>query len=819
MPEPGRINRLHQRGARCNTRTYYPTPEPSAGSSGGRDESPITPVGLEARQREQTGEIIEQLAGDEHDLPPPFSVPELYRTAASVGISVWEPEVKDRFTARILDQLNYEWDPVAQSFVPVVGEAVIDAIKTAADTILPALNSELPQPLRRRLEDWCELHGFDTLEHTAVQTIIARHAVLSVLLQATLYERQRKRHTWPSLDTTPQNALRQIEERTGHRKFEACVLDDVVRLFEAADLGAVLDGRHRVLYSSQPAESIGRLYEALLPSEYRRTIGQHRTPPKNGCLMQTWATSGGDAVLDPGMGAGGLSTPFHPRWDVSTDPGDITGIDRSPIAARMGITAQTLARQATTAQLTDFLDLTPGDLDHDVDAVVCNPPYTRYQELPAKYRTECNAQAEARTGLEIPGTSPLYAYFLYHLKQFLDPGDRTAVLIPHAFLARAYGTPLKRFLLREFHMKALLMFDPNTESAFENAQTTELILFLEARSESEETDVTRFIRVDEKQDVPTLVDVVRNGEKGGPDWGVVHCVEQADLDPVQKWDRLFAPIDVETSPRLTPLSELADVRRGLQTGENDFFCLTQADIDAWGIEPRFLARMVPKPEYVDGYDVCSDDWEHYCDDDRPTRLIYHTDPVEGVPATSYDDETGRADWSKASTTEEPEFSVVEYLRHGLHEHKTLSTRSTVHLREPWYCVERGDVAPILITPMSRSGIRFLLNDTNARHLNSYYGVYPDPTIGRTGQKALLAYLNSTFVNKIVSQEQHTLSGGLKKIEPGDARDISVIDPRELPDTVVTTLADSFDDLREAARRNENKELIINRINSVLEREL
>jgi hypothetical protein len=121
--------------------------------------------------------------------------------------------------------------------------------------------------------------------------------------------------------------------------------------------------------------------------------------------------------------------------------------------------------------------------------------------------------------------------------------------------------------------------------------------------------------------------------------------------------------------------------------------------------------------------------------------------------------------------------------------------------------------------MSRSGFRFLLNASNARHLNSYYGVYPDPAIGRTGQKALLAYLNSSFVNKIVSREQHTLSGGLKKIEPGDAKDIPVIDPRELPDTAVSALADSFDDLREAARQDEDEKTIINRIDSVLEREL
>lgn len=54
---------------------------------------------------------------------------------------------------------------------------------------------------------------------------------------------------------------------------------------------------------------------------------------------------------------------------------------------------------------------------------------------------------------------------------------------------------------------------------------------------------------------------------------------------------------------------------------------------------------------------------------------------------------------------------------------------------------------------------------------------------------------------------------------GDAKHIPVIDPREFPDTVVSTLADYFDNLREAARRNEDEEPIISRIDSALEPEL
>ena len=229
--------------------------------------------------------------------------------------------------------------------------------------------------------------------------------------------------------------------------------------------------------------------------------------------------------------------------------------------------------------------------------------------------------------------------------------------------------------------------------------------------------------------------------------------------------------------------------------------------------------MVPPPRFVDGYDVRSDDWTKYNEQGRPTWLLYYVDSVEDVPETTYDEEAECADWCESSISTKSASSVVEYLRHGLSDHETLQTRTTVHTRDPWYRVERGDTAPILIAPMTRSKVRVLLNGTDARHLNSYYGIYPESTIGRPEQKALLAYLNSGFVDSIVSRHQRTLAGGLDKLEPGDVKKLPVIDPRELADEVVDTLAACFDDLREAARRGEDRAAIIDRIDTVLQREL
>lgn len=56
-----------------------------------------------------------------------------------------------------------------------------------------------------------------------------------------------------------------------------------------------------------------------------------------------------------------------------------------------------------------------------------------------------------------------------------------ALLTPQNWLVTKYGESLKQFLLDEFDVKALVQFDPAGEQLFETAQTTALIVFLEAK--------------------------------------------------------------------------------------------------------------------------------------------------------------------------------------------------------------------------------------------------------------------------------------------------------------------------------------------------
>ena len=114
--------------------------------------------------------------------------------------------------------------------MPVVTDELIEDIQRAAGTITPAFDTKLSESLHKRLQEWCELHGIGSIETGAVQRTVARHAVLSVLLKATMYEWYRCHGVVPPLSNPVQQAFHNARKQTGDRAFDPFVLDHVAEL-------------------------------------------------------------------------------------------------------------------------------------------------------------------------------------------------------------------------------------------------------------------------------------------------------------------------------------------------------------------------------------------------------------------------------------------------------------------------------------------------------------------------------------------------------------------------------------------------------------
>lgn len=708
--------------------------------------------------------------------------------------------------------------PESQLHSSIDDQALIEVLENAAQTITPALD-DLPTPLQERLEEWSALHGFDRIDETTAQRVVAQQAAFNLLLQTTLYEWHHQNGNLPALTTGTREALHHASEQTGNPAFEHYVLDELAWLGDAAALERVVNERYRLLRSAQPAVDIGRLYAALLPPETRRLLGQYRSPQRLGQVMRQWAITPGETLLDPGMGAGVLSAPASPDCEELSNPTHVLGIDRSQLAVRMGTTALTLSSQSHETRATDFLSLSVNELPTAVDAIVCNPPYTSREDLSSDAVETLNAQAEATTGLDIDTRSPLYTYFLYHSRQFLAPGDRAAFLTPQSYLACQYGESVKQFLLKHFAIKAVVLFDPAGEQVFDDAQTTGLLTFLEARDEQAPTDCTQFIRIDEMRDLSVVQTALQGGQQGQTEWGFINSVDQSQLDPGDNWQAQFHPTETETS-HLPSLAEFVSVKRGPTTGSVDFFCLSQDDVDDLGIDEQHLSRLVRWGRDIHGYDYQERDWEDARANGNDVWLL-DSDELENVPDAIETFKTqlcyGTTQPDDLDNTTDTQSALLRYLQAGVTEFG-LNETAAVKNRTPWYRPDRRPPARVLVQPSSRDGFKFILNETAVKHTNALYGFY-DITVSETELKALLAYLNSNVVNDVFRSHSHTRAGGFGKIEPNTLERVPVIDPREMTADTVSTLADQFDELRQTARHDGDWNAIIQQIDTVLRRTL
>lgn len=701
-------------------------------------------------------------------------------------------------------------------------------LDTAADVIYQELCEDLNQDLQNRVDEWCELHGLDRLD-TPLR-IVARQAAFNTLLKATLYEHYHQREVLPGLNTNVRTALQTAQETTNDPAFGEYVLDDVAWLANADDLEELIEARHHLNSSDEPAEEIGRLFESLVPQESRRKLGQFRTPPTIADLMASWIIDNGtETVLDPGMGAGALSAASYRQKQQKSEHAylaDIYGVDLNELALVMGATSLTLLNHGGphNLQTGDFLEFDPDDVDGQIDAVISNPPYSRHHELSEEYKKRVNSRVEAELGRDVSALSPMYAYFYYHSTKFLSPDGRMSFITPSEFLETSYGESLKQYLVDEFDIKALVLFDRDESSKFDEVMTTSLVSFLEKpSSEGDADELTRIVRVDGEPSEETLLDAINGDVEGETEWGFINAFRQDDLEAEDKWTSLFDPLDIDTSG-LTELSELATVNRGIATGKNDYFCLTQNEVEEWNIDETYLSKIVRNSRSVPGYDYTDEDWEQEREEGGEVWVLYHLKELDAdeINQAMPDEAEGNATLTAyADESSEPNETpgVVEYLQHGMSDEVEAHSGYLARKRSPWFVVDRRDPPPILVTYMSRGGSRFIRNETDARNLSNLHGIYFNVDITETEMKALLAYLNSEFASEVVRRSGRTYSSGMDKIEPNEMEGVPVLDPRGLTDETVQELAELFDQLQEAARNDNDVDSVIRRIDERLENEL
>ncbi len=381
------------------------------------------------------------------------------------------------------------------------------------------------------------------------------------------------------------------------------------------------------------------------------------------------------------------------------------------------------------------IELYEGDYLADIterkyDGVICNPPYNKFQKIPK--RKEYISNFKENFGIDMSGYCNLCVYFLIKSLNELKKNGKCAYIMPYEFLNTGYGTEIKRFMLNDRRLKTIYRINYNI-NLFDDATTTSCIILFDGAKHNS----VNFITVNCVEEL--FGDEFKNSES--------HSF--GELDPKEKWNIYFESRKSQYK-NLVMFKNIGRVSRGIATGNNDFFCLSQADMKDRKISKHSTVRCITKS--ADVTKAVFTEWE-YSNIEKANKRVY------------------LFDGSRAKTT-----SDFNYIKYG--ESVDADKGYLNSHRKPWYLLEKREAADIWISVFNRGKLKVVRNETDVKNLTTFHGVYLKEYDKKTTD-VFFCYLLTPICREILYANKREYGNGLDKFEPNDLNNSKVFDVSKL----------------------------------------
>jgi len=461
---------------------------------------------------------------------------------------------------------------------------------------------------------------------------------------------------------------------------------------------------------------------------YRKKLGQFFTPYSIACFMSQWFTElpiSEPRILDPCAGLGVFERALCAKnpdfmkaarfilWEKDKQ----LARDLFEICKRLDI------HYSVTSK--DFLNEHAWSMTYD--AIIANPPYYKHHYIENKEDIR-NAIA-AQVGSPFSLQTNIYCWFLIKALALLQPSGRLAFIVPTEFLNSNYGEKVKKYLLNTGYLRHIISICYKS-NLFENVITTSCVLLAEKTEGS--SNGIRFYRAESSKQLENLSQFLANTE--------FIEFEMDDLNSERKWRSYFPGnrvVDTE-SVNLVPFSSYGKFSRGIATGANNFFAIRPSIAAKHSLSSASLVPCLSKAQQAPGKIFTQHDFDSL---QLADKVIY-----------LFDGETGRCQ------------NIERYIRLG--EQLGYQHRYLTKMRNPWYALERKSLSKIWVGVFSRSGIRFIWNESNCISLTCFHGFQPS-TLGEKYLSFLFLYLNSSTGRSFFELEKREYGDGLEKYEPND----------------------------------------------------
>lgn len=476
-----------------------------------------------------------------------------------------------------------------------------------------------------------------------------------------------------------------------------------------------------------------------LSSDQRKHLGAFYTPSELTDFATHFALQHPKArVLDPGCGDAAFLVSAAHRLRRLGAKGEmasaqIAGVDLNEDAVQTA--AQELGSQGiekASLHQGNFFQISTGShsMLAEMDALIGNPPYVRYQRFRDENR-ELGLKAALRAGVLLPQLSSSWAPYIVHASTFLKAGGRFALVLPGELLHVGYAAAVREFLLRNFSELAIITFE---QKVFPGA-LEEVVLLLGTKTPGEGDGQLNVCRLHSLSDLePGPEAVLSEGRICTPPKGERWSSALLEEDSMSQVKSAL------TRAGFGSLGDLGRVDIGAVTGANEFFVLTRAAATEHKLPGQVLLPVISKAAHVQGAAFGEADFRERVRAGEAMYLLFAGE--REALASEY---------------------VRAYLQKGVE--LGLPDRYKCRTRKPWYTVPYVRRPDLFLTYMSHVAPRLVVNEAKATNTNTIHGVFlQDPKLAKP---LAAAFLNSaTLLSAEI--EGRSYGGGVLKLEPREA---------------------------------------------------
>lgn len=466
-----------------------------------------------------------------------------------------------------------------------------------------------------------------------------------------------------------------------------------------------------------PDATLAHLYAGLVAGSHRRVLGTFFTPAVEvGPMLDMWDAieQPPTSIVDVGAGVGVFSAAAGHQWPAARiDAVDVNPVTLALLGCRMAQPDVSHVASRVNLILEDFTQWLPSTPRSPGDRrlILGNPPYTRWQLIDTDDRLRLSAQTANLCGRR----ASLSAYITALSLLSLQPSDGVCLLLPAQWLESDYarGLRLRLLSLARRHVELRLV----KSSWFADATVDAVVLLVG----SERATHQPFLIAEWGEARAREIDRLASSADGWRAW-----FNDASIPPRAEYE----------GPRL---GDVARIRRGIATGANDFFLLSDEMLNEHRI-PKSLVMPVIR------------------------RLA---DYSHGATSASFTQQSSRErKWLLMVTSETMHVDVAaRYVRHG--EGRKLNHRHLCRRRKPtWFDLTQDLFIPdMIISSMTRNSIHVVKNTIGAAITNNLYGWVWDARMDAQSQIEVLEWLKSSDGQHALLSTSRQQGNGLAKLEP------------------------------------------------------